>query len=384
MFRRVFGWLGWGSLCGFLACSASEGKSPEGGEGFGGASTSAGASGAPEVGGGTGIGAGGAASLDPATTSRYGACAAYVRAQCERRYVGCGYVGPDGPSEHLERCLDAQNRCPDALMSEGSNWTNASLLSCALEWEQLPCEDLRAGRPPACTGPAGNLADGSPCYHPSQCAGRACVSDPDSSLSGCGSCATGLESGQACTTHGECLYGMTCTDGVCTVTTFAELGEACGTSACLLGLDCRADASGVSVCSVPGAVGESCTGSCAGDAYCDAGLCVADPQLGEPCINAICIEDALCNSTTGICEAQAPLDGACASGASGLVGNCRDGQLCVCADDACSSGGTCRSRGLEGEPCDVSRPLCTPGTECTDGSCQGVELQGFYAAACGP
>jgi hypothetical protein len=124
-----------------------------------------------------------------------------------------------------------------------------------------------------------------------------------------------------CITHNDCLPGFFCDpadfpqDQVCMPERLA--GDHCldesshGDERCAAGLYCPTTASNDEIddsyqCRALPALCEACTAKsgCLGDAYCQHGLCVPKPLLGQPCDTAPCAGGLVCvtGQVDGVCQ----------------------------------------------------------------------------------
>lgn len=131
---------------------------------------------------------------------------------------------------------------------------------------------------------------------------------------------------------------------------------------------------------------------------CCEGTCVPAPltaELGEPCADVDCVDDAYCSSETEVCEARKAEGEACSgdqcqSPSLGCDdGVCTpppgDGQPCTsyCAFPYGCERDTdlCRPMKTVGEPCDPSRSICAIGLTC-DGDTNTCVAPGGVGTAC--
>ncbi|MFO0561061.1 MAG: putative metal-binding motif-containing protein [Polyangiales bacterium] len=133
-----------------------------------------------------------------------------------------------------------------------------------------------------------------------------------------------------------------------------------------------------------------CAGNlCAGALVCEANVCRMQPNCGadtQPCcIGSSCRSGLVCQ--TGTCRAatacgmraQPCCSGACEAGLRCVAERCDPcgtlGQAC-CGGGTCGPSLTCQSDrcqpcGGNGQPC--CGAACAPGTECTAGTCRGID-----------
>ncbi len=203
--------------------------------------------------------------------------------------------------------------------------------------------------------------------------------------------------GAACADgSGACGTRASCRAGVCT--SAPTLGDPCGAAFCEDGLVCPdgvcalADAcfgacDGPTTCEVPLELGAPCPDDgCADDAECDGlrHVCVALPGAGEPCSWLLrCARGLGCSSASWTCVALPGRAEPCLfDEARGLW--CRD-EL-VCLGDACAdpmgAGGPCTftDECAGGLACDGDPPTCGPPAAVGD-PCGGGCAEGAY---CGP
>ncbi len=367
-----------------LACGTSNGGSSVATVGGNAGTSSIAAGGATATGG---FGLGGASVLDPATTTKYGACKAYIHAQCQRRFVDCGEGSVVSP------CSSWLDQCPDVLFSDGSQWTVQAVLSCAQVWKTYSCDQIRQGKYPNCGGPAGTRAVGQGCIHSDQCASGLCsvlqeltLGDP-ANPHYCFTCANPAGPGEDCsTTRRECQDGYACGGGG-TCQPILYQGQACTSSDdCDWYLECRADpADGVNRCMPSAAAGQSCQYFCQEGYYCTSNthICAVAPGLGQRCQAGpwYCSMGLKCDAQS-LCTTPGQSGASCVAYSNLDPSNCADGLRCVCTDTTCSTPGTCRPTRDEGQPCDTTT-VCLPGTSCVAGVCKALDSQGLLQASCG-
>lgn len=337
--------------------------------------------------------------VDTATsTTQYSACVTYTKAQCQRRMTDCGER-----DNSEDPCSWALDRCPDALFSPGSSWTVESLLSCAEEWKEFPCEDIREFKRPACAAPAGTRQLDEPCLFANQCASNICTQRtkegqtiPD--YPGCGVCGEASDVGGPCAVDGyECKLDLSCVSRKCVKRDLVGIvGERCeNDSTCGgYGVSCREDPSdGEKRCLEFPREGESCEDySCADGYLCTAdNVCAEGPAEGETCVNSAtgqCAKGLVCTGkfedppTT--CIAGRALGETCSNiPKSAPRGNCEAGLRCDCGEVDCNvASGVCRELRGEGEDCAASDTMCAHGTLCVDDTCVALEYQPKLVAGC--
>ncbi len=376
------------------ACSGgTNGNSPgKGGQassaGNGGASTTGGVSGAGGATGGTSAGAAGSA----AAVTKFGACVAYMNAQCNRRYYECS-----GFEAKADPCPEFVGWCPDFLFSEGSQLDVAGVLACAETWRKHPCELLNKGFDPECGLPPGTRALGEPCFYSRQCASGACGKGNNAALPECGACIPVGKVGDPCYDGSvSCPNGDECTGEGCQPQITFDLPDG---SVCERYAQCHADslcfpaADGMMRCQPRRKLGEDCSNG----AYCAKGLlCGVDnlcampvlAGLGELCSGRGCTAGGWCqgvaaNPTQAMCIPIAAAGQPCFTqeGVTDDVGNCPDNLFCYCQGSGCTK--KCVTLKHEGEACGDALSSCETGATCQSGKCVGGELQGLAKAACG-
>jgi hypothetical protein len=323
--------------------------------------------------------------------AQYRSCVAYARAQCNRRSV-CGGTEPSA-----DPCPTITDTCPDLEFVSGSLRTVDTLLACAEAWNRFPCDDLLAGKYPACAGIAGTLPDGAPCVSSLQCTGKLCGLRKDAQHPRCGACATApaAPSAPACGTGDACQTGEECLEGQCVRhTQDRKVGESCGGSVvCAVPNKCTSS-SGHYTCQPLPKLGDACQSiiRCA-DSLCSAGhVCEAWPTAGMPCKRDAVLSRFMCDDAVACdesaaggptCIARGSAGGACKTTGSLEQSSCAVGLICGCSDGTGTCGaGTCVRRRQEGDTCGAPADLCVPGTKCLEGRCAPVS-QGWMAAFCG-
>jgi hypothetical protein len=278
------------------------------------------------------------------------------------------------------------------MFSEGSTRTVESVVACAKQWRDLPCDAVSKGASPDCAA-AGTLALGEKCINASQCASRAC----DGFNAMCGVCVDNpiecdakanlpCPAGQAC-------YGNHCIDTPASgpAADAPELGDACVTGAAQTCGDsfCKPDGAGDDgVCSRWPRLGEDCASALKceeGDSYCGSSLtCVALPAANAACAADAtgilrCASGSYCDvtGTTFQCRAVPKAGGVCR-------GVCDVGLACT-ENEFDGVDGKCVRRRMPGDSCGGPDDLCLPGaTRCEGGVCVLVATQDLYETACMP
>jgi hypothetical protein len=159
-----------------------------------------------------------------------------------------------------------------------------------------------------------------------------------------------------CGLTGRCAGDAVCEAGLCVLP--APAGEPCVTDlGCTVGLVCAGG-----TCVAPGAIGAVCAedGDCTTGATCDAGTCVAALEAGAACPGTGCGADATCVPTDDA-RACAPLGergDSCES-----YDACAAGLLC----DFTQTPGACVVPPSVGEPCPMG--TCADDATCLQGTC---------------
>lgn len=336
--------------------------------------------------------------VDTSDTTKYGACVTYTRAQCERRTMDCGER-----DSAEDPCSWALDRCPDAFFSPGSTWTVESLLSCAEEWKEFSCDEIRQSKRPDCAAPEGTRQLDEPCLFANQCASNVCTQWTKDGKGvdgypGCGVCGEASDVGGPCAVNGyECRLDLACVSRKCVKRDLIGIvGEACeNKSTCSgYGISCREDPSdGEMRCLEFPKDGEPCEDYACADGYrCTAdNVCVEGPAEGKSCVASTtgqCAKGLVCTgkfeSPPSTCIAGRQLGETC-SNIPKLAprGNCEVGLRCDCGQLDCNvASGTCRELRSEGEDCDDPDTMCALGTVCQDGTCVALEYQPDLVATC--
>lgn len=334
-----------------------------------------------------------------ATTSKYGACVAYMTAQCQRRFGDCGErTSAESP------CSSVVDRCPDSAFSPGATWTVVSLLSCAEEWKTYSCDDIRQNKRPSCAAPRGTRKVDEPCLFANQCASNACTAQKKdgtgvSNYDQCRVCGELSPLGGPCNTPGyECeselvcgFYSKQCEKRP----TLGVIGATCqDDSTCTgYGISCRSDPSdGTKRCLAYPVSGESCADAPCADGYlCVNKVCAPGPASGQSCGQqgpAECGVGLVCTSffdtPSRTCVAPRKLGELCLGDARRAPrGTCESGLRCDCGELDCDAkSGTCRKVHAEGESCGEANSLCAPGTICTDTKCVALDTQPALVKLC--
>jgi hypothetical protein len=346
-----------------------------------------------------GSGFAGSAILAAATTTKYGACVAYMQAQCQRRFGDCGER-----SSMESPCSSAIDRCPDSLFAPGSTWTVVSVLSCAEEWKSFSCDEIRQNKRPGCSLPRGTRQLDEPCLFANQCASNTCTEKKKdgTGITGYDSCRVcGEQSGLGgvCGQAGyDCSLELTC--GYYSKQCEARapmgiVGSTCADdSTCTAyGISCRTDPTdGVKRCLTLPVGGESCAESgCATGYLCSAKVCVSGPTLGQTCGAegpAECGAGLVCSSyfdtPAHTCIAPRKVGEVCIGDARRRPrGTCEVGLRCDCQELDCESkSGICRTVHAEGEACGEANSICAPGTACIDAKCTALDSQPALVKLC--
>lgn len=281
---------------------------------------------------------------------------AFLEAHCSYE-VRCGlFQSADACRAFYQaRTVDSPN--PEAAQAAGKLRFDAGAAQACLDaYKQASCDATlqTADTFAVCTTiTTGTVAQGGSCGFNDECESNNCqhASCPDACCTGtcqpaaplpgvgqpctlvcadgayCGMdslCHANLPEGAACNgARDVCAYGLYCagdtasTNGACRP--LPHTGEACEEGCAMSGDVC------ISTCAPVGFAGASCTTySCAPGFACTNALCAALPALGQPCLDE-CAGEAWCNA--GTCVARL------ANGAS-----CSRGDLC--SSHYCG-GGTC-------------------------------------------
>src|SRR5262245_14779821 len=302
--------------------------------------------------------AGASAGSGAVGTSETEACMAYAAASC-RRYDECSGLTSTEP-------YPCSSSCPDLMFAPGSTRTVEGLLSCAETHPTRPCEDVLAGRYPACA-PAGTRQVGEPCMFATQCQTLACKR----SGNGCGTCARIVAENADCTApDAACDTGFLCTSGICRrqSTTIKDFGEPCESFADCDQINGRCNEQGI--CERYPGENESCRAfnKCTSAFYCDDAdwICRPSPGEGEPCVSdaasgPACGAGLLCTNTgfpvSGTCVTPSMVDvgGDCTSRTTFCVA----GATCTCLDPSACTEKRCTRPRLIGETCSDMEP-CDP------------------------
>jgi hypothetical protein len=139
------------------------------------------------------------------------------------------------------------------------------------------------------------LAEGALCYDPVNPPTGVCVSGTHCDINNTNRCIPTPGRGEPCPNN-VCMEGDWCDTSV--------LPEAICTAVGGVGAACDDD-DACETAPYPG-IGESCSGECAGDLYCQSGTCTVKQALGQSCdFNLPCSEGLVCNGN--VCEVGQPL-----------------------------------------------------------------------------
>jgi hypothetical protein len=295
-----------------------------------------------------------------------------LRARCDR-FVRCGLATSHESCVAYHRTPD-ENELHAAIEAGKIRYDSASAVRCLEALAALPCDETsREVRTPieACERMlAGKLAVGAECSFDAECASGSCNEPPclpDTCCVGtcqptrvaaagapctvdaeceketfCGSqrtCTPLSGRGEPCRVDANCAYGFACIgasdvqDGACRA--MPLLGESCPYMRCAeIGALCN----GASLCVPIGLPGATCMtdADCSPLALCGpANLCTEVPQLGQPC-SFSCASEAWCSQGTCIAplENKAPCtaDNQCASlyCEEGVAfDQCNDRPICI-------------------------------------------------------
>lgn len=338
------------------------------------------------------------AKLDGEGITKYSACVEYTKAQCKRRMDDCGER-----DRNEDPCAWSLDRCPDLFFSPGATWTVESLLSCAEEWKEFPCEDVREHKRPSCAMPQGTRKLDEPCLFANQCESNTCteVKKDGTGVSGytnCKVCGETSEQGGTCDMYGyECGLEYTCVSRKCVKKApIGEIGAECDDSSSCggYGVSCRTDPSdGVKRCLVFPVTDESCADTNCADGYLctEDKICAEGPGEGELCATSptgLCAAGLVCTGRfedpPSTCIGGRQLGESCTN-VPRLAprGNCEKGLRCDCGKLDCDvASGICREPRAEGESCDDENSMCVPGTMCVDGICSALEGQPALIELC--
>jgi hypothetical protein len=221
--------------------------------------------------------------------------------------------------------------------ANGSTLTPDQLDACAKAIPTTSCADM-LGRnlPPACHGPAGTLADGSPCSDDAQCLNKKCKSSGPNTT--CGTCGSPVATGGACTARDDCADGLACAASVCVA--FGAMGSTCDSAH-----------------------------PCNSTLGCVSGKCAAPQAVGAPCkMQSECdqVHGIICDGK--VCSKLALVS----TGTCGLI----NGAYTLCQAGATCTGigamgtGTCTPAPKDGETCDVDGGAkCEDPAKCVNGKC---------------
>jgi hypothetical protein len=194
--------------------------------------------------------------------------------------LGCElFHGDLGPGEACQSVVPRGSNCASGLWCVGGT-----------------CQDNGCGM--------WRLAEGATCYDPADPVTGTCVVGTYCELGGSNRCVVTPKAGEPCP-QGVCEEGHFCdnydvVEGLCrrlgAVGEMCLVAEGCETGYCT---DDRFAA-------YPG-VGEPCSGECAGDLYCQQGVCAVRQGFGQPCddVDLPCELDLSCEG--GVCQDGVPL-----------------------------------------------------------------------------
>jgi hypothetical protein len=237
-----------------------------------------------------------------------------------------------------------QLTCAPYVELPGSSWTLDRLRACTAGYQNGTCGDyFAAGGPLDCRPQPGKLADGAVCANSNQCKSALCSI---SAGSGCGTCITPAQKGQACSLQKPCALGTSCASGKCE--SDGASGDACGLgkAPCGVGLYCK-----TASCAPVLKVGDTCNPAAPASEcdpiaglYCDtmSRKCMAFKivDAGQACGQgmdgiAMCAE-------AGTCSGTAPSFKCVAAAADGAAcGNATPDNL-NCVSPAGCAAGVCR------------------------------------------
>ncbi|HVH44310.1 MAG TPA: hypothetical protein VM925_18285 [Labilithrix sp.] len=316
----------------------------------------------------------GGSSSDAPLTADEKACDEHYKAQLA--WVGrCGGLLSDSSSAIARY----RKLCARELVAPGAEALRDARAACAARRLTAACDEII----PECDVPAGSLPDGAPCAVRGQCQSRFCKVD----AGGCGTCAPLVEAGGVCSLPTDCAFASnevaSCdykeneTTGTCSTWKLVKLGEACGeNSFCDTGGHCASEQQeGPGSCVANEDVGGPCVDgtSCVPGLVCLSQKCAARPKEGEAC-SAIddCAEGLACNKT---CQKIVYVN----SGQEcDLVRRCERGR-CALKVSATDENGkpvateppTCVSPIADGEPCGPNDQglACDYFARCVGGKC---------------
>ena len=246
--------------------------------------------------------------------------------------------------------------CSRLASAPGAGDLAGSLESCASKLKSLEACSL-AGF--GCTL-HGTLADGSPCASSAQCAGGACANAKSSATSelACGTCATVLAPGAACSSSSDCDSSVgNCQNGKCTA--YGAQGAPCSTQApCAINLVC----SSAGTCDAIPGNGQPCTTVCLNPYRCVAGSCTTGVSEGGACPNGgECATGLECANKTCAKPTLAAAGQPCGS-VNGNYTGCVTGTKC--------ENQVCATVKQSGEACVVGNSECAVDLLCIAGTCQ--------------
>jgi hypothetical protein len=279
---------------------------------------------------------------EPEDMSPASVCAFYAERDCAI-FERCYPSGITKSYNDVATCRDRIARsCELRLTATGTNETADRVMACAEALASLACDTFfdRNRWPESCSLRQGKLADGAGCVAAGQCQGRHCLFWQGER---CGQCTTVSPAGAACMSHFECLNGMPCVNGVCTL--HSSLGEPCdGERWCVTGLICKTgDTSDAGTC----------------EKLLPAGLaCDPHSRDGDACDNT---KGLACNEGTRTC-------GPPTYGLGEIGARCAIPSECA-AVSYCNPQGVCQARPREGERCLAGESDCLGPARCYQGTC---------------
>jgi hypothetical protein len=292
-------------------------------------------------------------------------CGAILAALGVACFAACGSSdgGPPVPLEDLPRLIaDAVCNNIGPCCAQGSFPYDAAQCHATME-RSLQREFEVARIQPNRTYDA---AAARACVDANAAIARACTEGPESLSAPCRRIFVGILSvGQACVGGGECVPGSTChptgdgTKRQCTDwnAVRGKLGQSCFSTCTEVEDEDGANCSGAGGAGGGGGQGGSVPVRCFTNdgLYCDSvNGCATTPAIGEACsTDAFCAGEAFCDQ--GICAEKRT------SGPCGLIDSCA-------ATAYCAADGQCQLRKATGETC-TSDSAC-PKREVCDGTCR--------------
>lgn len=354
----------------------------------------------------------GCGALLPAETLDVASCSADYSAKCLEAYAPIAAAVAQGSAEILG---DQARACVDLLAASTPGCERprgAVTQALCPAWFTGDAAIGAACDFPICGGGQGLCVEGScvakpvagaPCGPGGACAaGLLCIADL---------CAAPVVAGGVCAIDDACAPPLRCVAGVCAA--LKDAGATCAdAAACAPGLLCNANAcatrpdgacsadapcGNLEFCATPrrcaalAGLGEGCDedAACVAGTRCEAGACVANPGLDQPCANGVlCAAKLACDTDNGSCK---PLPGAGEACAFAIDGPHVCAPPLGCVANVCGplpqSGAECTvdSRCAAGLGCDFTPngSICGPlkpigGTCQTDRTCD-VGLYCDYA-----